>query len=104
LYVWIGHEHYGRVNGGRLLGRGFPQMVRLMTRSVLGDPNLPRITFPLVIPKLQDVIAAMHDLMAEGKLEPCVESYPMESVADAFRRLEEGTVLGKIVLTPASQA
>jgi D-arabinose 1-dehydrogenase-like Zn-dependent alcohol dehydrogenase len=37
--------------------------------------------------------------MAEGKLIPYVErAYPLESAAEAFRALEEGKVLGKLVL------
>jgi len=98
LYIWIGHEHYGRAKGGRVLGRGIPQMFGLMARSVFGDPNLPRMKFPIVIPKLQDSIAAMRDLMAGGKLIPLVETYPFESVAETFRSLEEERILGKAVL------
>jgi NADPH:quinone reductase-like Zn-dependent oxidoreductase len=101
LYIWIGHEHYGRAKGGPFLGRGFPQMFGLMARSVCGDRNLPRLKFPIVIPSLEDAIAAMRDSMAEGKLIPFVQAYPLESVAEAFRALEEGRVLGKIVLVPA---
>ena len=101
LFVWIGHEHYGRAKGGRFLGKGFPEMFRLMARNIFGDPNLPKMKFPIVIPKLQDALAAMRDLMAEGKLVPFVErTYPLESVAEAFRALEEGKVLGKVVLVP----
>ena len=73
-------------------------MFRLMGRSIFGDPNLPKIKFPMVIPKLAEAIAAMRDLMAEGKLIPFVEAYPLESAADVFRTLEDGSVLGKIVL------
>ena len=103
LFVWIGHEHYGRAKGGSFLGSGFPQMFRLMARNISGDPNLPKMKFPPVIPKLADALAAMRDLMSEGKLIPYVEkAYPLESVADAFRALEEGKVLGKVVLTPKS--
>jgi D-arabinose 1-dehydrogenase-like Zn-dependent alcohol dehydrogenase len=69
-----------------------------MARSLVGDPNLPKIKFPLVIPSLKDAIAAMRELMVEAKLIPVVESYPLESVAEAFRRLEEGNVFGKVVL------
>jgi len=98
LYVWIGHEHYGHAKGGPFFGRGFPQMFRLMARSVFGDPNLPKIRFPIVIPSLKDAMAAMRDLMAEGKLIPFVEAYPLESVADAFRTLQDGKVFGKVVL------
>ncbi len=101
LYVWIGHEHYGRAKGGRFLGRGFPQMFGLMARSVFADPNLPRMKFPIVIPSLKDAIAAMRELMADGKLIPIVEPYPLESVAEAFRALEQGKVPGKVVLVLA---
>ena len=101
LFVWIGHEHYGRAKGGPIFGRGFPQMFRLMARGVFGDPNLPKMKFPFVIPTLKDALAAMRDLMAEGKLIPYVErAYPLESAAEAFSALEEGKVLGKVVLVP----
>jgi NADPH:quinone reductase-like Zn-dependent oxidoreductase len=101
LYFWIGHEHYGRAKGGPFLGSGFPQIFRLMARGVFGDPNLPKMKFPPVIPKLADSLAAMRDLMAEGKLIPYVErAYPLESAAEAFRVLEDGEVLGKVVLVP----
>ncbi len=102
LYMWIGHEHYGHAKGGTFLGRGFPQMFRLMAKGILGDPNLPKMKFPSVIPSLKDAITAMRDLMAEGKLIPFVETYALEAAAEAFRVLEEGKVLGKIVLVPES--
>jgi len=99
-FVWIGHEHYGRAKGSTFLGSGFPQIFRLMVRALFGDPNLPKMKFPPVIPSLKDANAAMRDLMAEGKLIPYIEKvYPLESVAEAFRVLEEGKVLGKVVLT-----
>jgi len=101
LYSWIGHEHYGRAKGGRFLGSGFPQVFRLMARGAFGDPNLPKMKFPPVIPKLTEAIGAMRDLMAEGKLIPYVEkAYTLESTAEAFHALEEEKVLGKVVLTP----
>ena len=101
LFVWIGHEHYGRAKGGPFLGKGFPQMFRLMGRSLFGDPNLPKMKFPIVIPSLKDALASMRDLMAEGRLIPFVEkAYPLESAAEAFRALEAGEVLGKVVLIP----
>jgi len=102
LLVWIGHEHYGRAKGGPILGRGFPQMFRLMARSIFGDPNLPKMKFPPVIPSLNESMAALRDFMAEGKLVPWVErTYPLECAVEAFRALEEGTVLGKVVLAPS---
>jgi NADPH:quinone reductase-like Zn-dependent oxidoreductase len=100
LFIWIGHEHYGRAKGGRFLGSGFPQIFRLMLRAIFRDPNLPKMKFPPEIPSLKDALAAIRDLMAEGKLIPYVErAYPLECAAQAFRLLEEGKVLGKLVLT-----
>jgi NADPH:quinone reductase-like Zn-dependent oxidoreductase len=98
LFVLIGHEHYGRAKGGPILGRGIPQMFRLMARSLARDPNLPRLKFPIVIPSLAEAIAALRELMADGKLTPLVETYPLDSAAEAFSRLEEGHVVGKAVL------
>jgi len=98
LFIWIGHEHYGRAQGGRFLGSGFPQIFRLMTKSLIGDPNLPKMKFPVVVPKLSEALAAMRNLMAEGKLVPYVEAYPLESFAGAFRHMESGEVRGKVVL------
>lgn len=101
LFVWIGHEHYGRAKGLPILGSGFPQIFRLMVRGIFGDSNLPKMKFPVVIPSLKDALDTMRDLMAEGKLTPFVEkTYPLESVAEAFRALESGKVLGKVVLAP----
>jgi NADPH:quinone reductase-like Zn-dependent oxidoreductase len=101
LYICIGHEHYGRAKGAPFLGRGFPQMFGLMARTILGDPNLPKIKFPIVIPSVTDAVAAMRDMMAAGKLIPAVEkAYSLESFAEAFDALQAGTVLGKVVLVP----
>jgi NADPH:quinone reductase-like Zn-dependent oxidoreductase len=98
LYCWIGHEHYGRAKGVPLVGRGFPQMFGLMARAILRDPNLPPFKVPIVIPPLHEALAAMRELMAAGRLAPFIEAYPLESVGEAFRRMEEGAVLGKAVL------
>jgi D-arabinose 1-dehydrogenase-like Zn-dependent alcohol dehydrogenase len=44
-------------------------------------------------------MAAMAELMAQGKLVPAVEkAYPLEEAAEAFRVLEEEKVAGKVVL------
>jgi NADPH:quinone reductase-like Zn-dependent oxidoreductase len=45
-------------------------------------------------------LAEMNDLIDDGRLRPHVEAtYPLERVAEAFERLEEGHVRGKLVLT-----
>jgi NADPH:quinone reductase-like Zn-dependent oxidoreductase len=47
------------------------------------------------------VLAELAGLIADGELElPVTATYPLSQVQDAYRRLAEGHVLGKIVLLP----
>jgi NADPH:quinone reductase-like Zn-dependent oxidoreductase len=47
------------------------------------------------------VLAELAGLMASGELElPIAATFPLDQVQDAYRRLAEGHVLGKIVLLP----
>jgi NADPH:quinone reductase-like Zn-dependent oxidoreductase len=48
-----------------------------------------------------DVLAELAGLVAAGELEvPIAATYPLGQVRDAYRRLEEGHLHGKIVLIP----
>jgi NADPH:quinone reductase-like Zn-dependent oxidoreductase len=45
------------------------------------------------------VLAELARLIAAGELEiPITETFPLAEVRDAYRRLEQGHLLGKIVL------
>ena len=47
------------------------------------------------------VLAELAGLIAAGELEiPIVATYPLDQVRDAYRRLAQGHLLGKIVLIP----
>jgi len=47
------------------------------------------------------VLAELAALIADGELEvPIAAAFPLDRVRDAYRRLAEGHVLGKIVLLP----
>ena len=47
------------------------------------------------------VLAELAGLIAAGELElPIAATFPLDRVQDAYRRLAEGHVLGKIVLLP----
>jgi NADPH:quinone reductase-like Zn-dependent oxidoreductase len=47
------------------------------------------------------VLAELAGLVAAGRLEvPVAATYPLTDVTDAYRRLEQGHLLGKIVLVP----
>jgi NADPH:quinone reductase-like Zn-dependent oxidoreductase len=51
--------------------------------------------------RLTTVLAELAGLIAAGELElPIAATFPLDRVEDAYRRLEEGHVLGKIVLLP----
>jgi NADPH:quinone reductase-like Zn-dependent oxidoreductase len=51
------------------------------------------------------VLAELAGLIAAGELElPIAATFPLDRVQDAYRRLEEGHVLGKIVLLPQTTA
>jgi NADPH:quinone reductase-like Zn-dependent oxidoreductase len=46
------------------------------------------------------VLGELAELIAEGKLEvPVAATYPLVQIKDAYRRLAQGHILGKIVLT-----
>ena len=48
-----------------------------------------------------DVLAELASLIAAGQLEvPIAATFPLSQVQDAYRRLAQGHVLGKIVLLP----
>jgi NADPH:quinone reductase-like Zn-dependent oxidoreductase len=47
------------------------------------------------------VLAELAGLIAAGELEvPIAATFPLDRVQDAYRRLAEGHLLGKIVLLP----
>ncbi len=47
------------------------------------------------------VLAELAGLIAAGELEiPIAAVYPLDQVQDAYRRLAQGHLLGKIVLIP----
>lgn len=48
-----------------------------------------------------EVLAELADLVAQGRLDVPVTTYPLERVAEAYEELERRHTLGKIVLTPA---
>jgi NADPH:quinone reductase-like Zn-dependent oxidoreductase len=46
------------------------------------------------------ILAELAGLIAAGELEvPIAATFPLSEVQDAYRRLDQGHVLGKIVLT-----
>ena len=95
VYVRIGHDHYGST-GRRALG-SLPQMFGLMARATF-DPHLQGLFSP---PNKADVMRELTTLLEEGKLTPIVDrTFPLEEVAEAMKRLQEGKATGRILLAP----
>lgn len=94
-YVLIGHEGFG-ASGRRLLGL-FPRFFRLMLLSLfVKQLRLGRSP----VPGRADAIAILGELMEAGKVVPAIDStYPLGEVAEAFRRMIEDELLGKVVIT-----
>jgi NADPH:quinone reductase-like Zn-dependent oxidoreductase len=94
-YVFIGHDHFGKA-GGRAFG-SVPRFLGLALRGRF-DAQIPR---PGVRPSRQDILGALKALLASGKLAPIiVKRFPLDEVPAAMRHLQEGRVLGRIVITP----
>ena len=48
-----------------------------------------------------EILGRLAQLVADGRLEVQIaHTYPLEQVRDAYRELEKGHLLGKIVLMP----
>ncbi len=48
-----------------------------------------------------EVLAELADLIAAGRLEvPIAATYPLDRVRDAYREIERGHTMGKVVLVP----
>lgn len=95
VYVFIGHDHYGRA-GRRVLG-SLPQAVGLMLRA----PFDRHVALGFSSPPKEEVMAELSDLLTTGKLTPVVaRTFPLDSVPEAIRCLQEGRVPGRIVVTP----
>jgi NADPH:quinone reductase-like Zn-dependent oxidoreductase len=93
-YVWIGHDGFGR-SAGRRLG-SLPRGVGLVARSLVSR-NLPT---PRRTPSKSESMARLCGLVEAGQLTVVVAAtYPLERVVDALHHLEQGTAVGRIVLT-----
>ena len=88
--VLIGGEGGGRLTGG--LGRELGAMARSLLRR--GQ----RVRMFVATTRAAD-LAVLADHVAAGRVRPVLdEAYPIEHAATAFRRLDEGSVRGKVVI------
>jgi NADPH:quinone reductase-like Zn-dependent oxidoreductase len=96
VYVFIGHDHFGRARG-RVLG-SVPLFFSLALRGRFND-HLPDLRLPGQSER--EIMADLQGLLGTGKVAPIIaRSFPLSEICDAMRFLEEGTALGHIVVTP----
>lgn len=93
-YVLIGHDHYGK-GAGRVFG-SLPRFAKLAFLSLF-DRRLPRPSAKM--PGKAETMAVLRELLAAGKLTPPVgKVFPLEEFSAAFRCLETGGAVGRIVM------
>ena len=95
-YVPIGHEHYG-ASGRRVFGL-IPHFMKLMLISRF----VKRLRGPgTAMPTKSEAIAALRDFLEAGAITPVIDStYPLSEVRNAFRRMMEDEIQGKVMITP----
>jgi NADPH:quinone reductase-like Zn-dependent oxidoreductase len=85
----------GGETGGRLLG-GFERGLSAMARSPFTGQSLKA----MMCSENADDLASLADLAASGAITPAIDrAYPLAQTADAIRRMEQGSVRGKVVVT-----
>ena len=88
--VIVGGETGGNVTGG--FGRSL--------RAIALSPFLRQRLTMLVSRERASDLAPLTELIEAGRVTPSLErAYPLEQVPDAIRRLEAGTVRGKLAVT-----
>lgn len=94
-YVLIGHDHFG-TRGRRVLG-SLPRMIGLMLRTPFSK-HLPKAGFSM--PDRQASMQLLQRLLESKQLTPKIaRSYPLEQAGEALLRLQQGDLLGRIVLS-----
>ena len=98
-YIPIGHADYGRAPGrlgGRIVG-SVPYFVGLLLRALLDRDR--RKDFK--IRSKLEFTTELQRLAEAGKLKPVIgRTFPLTEVPAAMRSMMEGTVLGRIIITP----
>jgi NADPH:quinone reductase-like Zn-dependent oxidoreductase len=93
--VFVGGEDGGRVTGG--FGR--------QLRAVALSPFLRQRLTMLASKERGTDLDPLTDLIESGEVTPSLERvYPLEQAADALRHLEDGSVRGKLAITPLNAA
>lgn len=95
-YVRVGHEHYGQ-RGSQTWG-SLPEFFKFVMLSAVRK-DLPSMSFSL--PPKHKIMTQLAALLEAGLLTPHIaRRFPLEGASQALRELEQGRVIGKIMLCP----
>lgn len=92
-YVIIGHDNFG-ATGNRWFGGTIGRILKVQLFAPFGRPEkTPSAAEPT------DPLTLLAELLETGKITPAIDRVvTLDDVPDAVRRMEEGNVLGKIVI------
>ncbi|HXS18153.1 MAG TPA: NAD(P)-dependent alcohol dehydrogenase, partial [Polyangiaceae bacterium] len=95
-YVRVGHEHYGQ-RGSKTWG-SLPEFFKFVALSAFRK-DLPSMGFSL--PPKHEIMTQLAALLEAGLVTPHIgRRFPLQQAAQALRELEQGRVIGKIMLCP----
>ncbi len=93
-YVFVGHDQYGH-RGHRVIG----SVGRILHMLVM-TPFVPQFKAPGRISPRAERLAILSEMVDAGHVTPVIDStYPLAEIHQAPRHLEQGTAIGKIVVT-----
>ena len=93
-YVLIGDRHFPGGSGGRWIGSQARYLKLLASAPFVSQ----RIALP--VPRAEDRLAVLKELIEAGKITPVVDrTFPLSEVPAAIRYQEEGRARGKVVIT-----
>ncbi|MGB2840363.1 MAG: NAD(P)-dependent alcohol dehydrogenase [Actinomycetes bacterium] len=96
-YVFVGHDQYGH-RGHPVVG-SIGRFVRLWAMSTF----VSQFKTPGKIAPRSERLAALAEMCEAGDITPLVDSsYPLAEMHQALRHLEDGTAIGKIMITMTS--
>lgn len=93
-------EALGR--GGRvvIIGWSSGEPVRIDTDDIVGRSLTVTVPLGRPVPQLRELEASALAAVADGRVHPPVDEYPLERAADAHAAIEQRRQRGKVVLIP----
>ncbi|MEO8106317.1 MAG: NAD(P)-dependent alcohol dehydrogenase [Actinomycetes bacterium] len=93
-YVFVGHDQYG-ARGHSVIGS-----IGRFAHMFVMTPFVPQFKRPGRISPRSERLTKLAEMCEAGDITPLVDcTYPLANIHEALRHLEDGTAIGKIMLT-----